>query len=350
MIESIFGRGVGPAVRGARLNVTQPTLPQGLSAVVPVYNSATTIELLVERVSKALTAVGRPFEIVLVNDGSSDASWDAIVRCSAEDSRVRGVNLMRNYGQHNALLCGVRAAEYDTVVTLDDDLQYGPEEVPRLLERLEQGYDVVYGKERERHHTMGHNLGSMLLRLGLSVALGAEIARIVSPLRVFRTRLRETFEHNRSPWVILDVFLCWGTTKFSSVSVAHHERADGGITTYTFRKRVVQAFDLITGFSTLPLKVASFVGFFFTLFGMALLTYVLGVYFLIGGTVPGWVFLASTIAIFSGAQMFALGIVGEYLARMFTRIMERPAYAVADRTERRSATASRPAETRDLAR
>jgi glycosyltransferase involved in cell wall biosynthesis len=322
------------------LDESQNTLTRGISAVVPVFRSAATIEMMVERVSAALEKTGEAFEVILVDDGSPDRSWETISRLSRSRPWLRGINLMRNYGQHNALLCGVRAATYDKVFTLDDDLQYDPKELPLLLARLNEGYDVVYGKERERHHSMGHNVGSALLRLGLSVALGAEIARIVSPFRVFRTKLRETFKDNQSPWVILDVFLLWGTTKFGCVEVGHHERSDGEKTRYTARKRFIQAFDLITGFSTLPLKIASWVGFFFTLFGVGLLAYVLGVYFLIGGTVPGWVFLASTIAIFSGAQLFALGIVGEYLARMFTRIMERPPYAVAEEINRRDSAVS----------
>ncbi len=331
---------MGGPEAGVLLNESQNTCPHGISAVIPVFRSAATIELLVERVSAALEKTGEPFEVILVDDGSPDRSWDTISRLSRSHPWLRGINLMRNYGQHNALLCGVRAATYDKIVTLDDDLQYDPKELPALLARLDEGYDVVYGKERERHHSMGHNLGAALLKLGLSVALGAEVARIVSPYRVFRTHLRETFKDNRSPWVILDVFLCWGTTKFGSVEVEHHERNDREKTRYTAAKRISMAFDLITGFSTLPLKVASFVGFFFTLFGVGLLVYVLGVYFLIGDTVPGWVFLASTISIFSGAQLFALGIVGEYLARMFTRSMERPPYAVAEEINRRDSPAA----------
>lgn len=319
---------------GNLLDESGTTCAKGLSAVIPVFDSAATIELMVERVAAALVQTGESYEVILIDDGSPDRSWETISRLSRSRPWLRGINLMRNYGQHNAILCGVRAAKYDKIVTLDDDLQYDPQELPRLLAKLDEGYDVVYGKERERHHSMGHNLGSGLLRFGLAVALGAEIARIVSPFRVFRTRLREAFKNNRSPWVVLDVFLCWGTTRFGAVEVEHHERADGEKSRYTTRKRFSLAFDLITGFSTLPLKVASLVGFFFTLFGIGLLAYVLGVYFLIGSTVPGWVFLASTISIFSGAQLFALGIVGEYLARMFTRIMECPAYTVAEDTQR----------------
>ena len=314
------------------MSESSAALPHGISVVVPVYNSASTIETLTDRIAPVLQGIGRPFELILVNDGSSDDSWNAIVRCSGSRPWLRGIRLTRNYGQHNALLCGVRAARYDTIATLDDDLQYDPDEIPKLLAELDRDYDVVYGKETKRHHSRGHNVSSWLLRFGLSVALGAKVARIVSPLRVFRTRLRDSFAENRSPWVILDVFLCWGTTRFAVVPVRHHARADGTLTTHSVRKRLNQAFDLITGFSTLPLKAASLVGFFFTLFGFGLLVYVLGVFFLVGGTVPGWVFLASTIALFSGAQMFALGIIGEYLARMFNRVMEKPAYAIDEQT------------------
>ena len=136
-----------------------------------------------------------------------------------------------------------------------------------------------------------------------------------------------------SPWVVLDVYLTWATSDFVAVNVPHDRRHKDKIS-YTVRKRFIQAMDMITGFSTVPLKLASIVGFLCTLFGIGVLTHVLLVYILSGGgTVPGFAFLASTIAIFSGAQLFALGILGEYLARMFHRVMDRPPYAVHETTE-----------------
>jgi undecaprenyl-phosphate 4-deoxy-4-formamido-L-arabinose transferase len=308
-------------------------LPHGISVVVPVYNSADSLDRLLDRLGAVLQQYGRPFEVLLVNDGSSDRSWEVIAEHAATIDWLRGINLIRNYGQHNALLCGLRSARFELTVTLDDDLQNPPEEIPRLVDALEdQPFDVVYGTSVQRHHSLGHNISARLLKFGLSVALGARTAKIVSPFRVLRTRLRDAFADNRSPWVILDVFLTWGTTRFGSIDVRHAPR-EVGRTKYTLRKRFVQALDLITGFSTLPLKIASLIGFFFTLFGIGLLTYVLAVYLVFGSTVPGWVFLASTIAIFSGAQLFALGVVGEYLARMFVRIMGRPAYFVGETTD-----------------
>ena len=304
----------------------------GISVVIPVFNSAAGISALLERLESVLTGLGQPFEVVLVDDSSEDTSWEAIVRCAEARPWLRGFRLMRNYGQHNALLCGIRVARYAICVTLDDDLQNPPEEIPALLSRLAEGYDLVYGVPVSVRHARGHRLASAMLKLALAMALGAKTARDVSPQRAFRTRLRRAFADVRTPWVILDILLTWATTRIATVPV-RHDRRPYGRTTYTFRRRFVQALDLITGFSTLPLKIASVVGFVFTLFGFGVLCYVIVIYFLYGG-IPGFPFLASTIAIFSGAQLFALGVVGEYLARMFQRIMDRPTYTVGDTTER----------------
>ena len=125
----------------------------------------------------------------------------------------------------------------------------------------------------------------------------------------------------------IDVLLTWGTTRFAAVPVRHDPR-QVGVSNYTFRKLVRHALNMMTGFSTLPLQLASVVGFAFTLFGLLLLVYVIGRYLIEGGSVPGFPFLASTIALFSGAQLFALGIIGEYLARMHFRMMDRPSYVI----------------------
>jgi undecaprenyl-phosphate 4-deoxy-4-formamido-L-arabinose transferase len=166
-------------------------------------------------------------------------------------------------------------------------------------------------------------------KLTLQSSMGAENARSISSFRAFRTTLRAAFEDYRSPSVSIDVLLTWGTTKFVAIPVRHEPRRVGQ-STYTFRALVAHAFSMMTGFSTLPLQIASILGFSFTLFGLAVLIYVIGRYLIEGSNVAGFPFLASIIAIFSGAQMFALGVIGEYLARMHFRTMERPAYTVRD--------------------
>src|SRR5437764_14555424 len=137
---------------------------QSLSVVVPVYNSAAVLPDVVARLLPVLRARGGPFEVILVNDGSRDGSWDAIARLARDCPAVRGIDLSRNYGQHNALLCGVRAAAHDVVVTIDDDLQHPPEEIPRLLDKLAEGYDVVYGTPRHEPHGLWRGAASRLTK------------------------------------------------------------------------------------------------------------------------------------------------------------------------------------------
>lgn len=295
--------------------------------VVPVYNSEGSLAQLVERTGRALS--GHTHEIVLVNDGSRDGSWKVVAGLCGSVSGVRGLNLMRNYGQHNAVLAGIRAARGRLVVTIDDDLQHPPEEIPKLLAQIERGFDVVYGTPEKLPHSTFRNASSWITKLALQKAMGAETARHVSAFRAFRTALRQAFSQYQSPFVSIDVLLTWGTGKFTSVEVDHRPRALGA-SNYTFRSLVTHALTVATGFSTLPLRLASLLGFSFTALGLAILVYVVSRYFIDGGSVPGFPFLASVIAIFSGAQMFALGIMGEYLARMHSRMMERPTYAVAE--------------------
>ena len=243
---------------------------------------------------------------------------------------------MRNYGQHNALLCGIRAARFDTIVTLDDDLQHPPEEIAKLLERLDEGYDVVYGTPISEQNGWARALASKAVRLALRSAVGYEVARNVSAFRAFRTQLREAFSGYHTSYVSVDVLLTWATTRFAAVSVRFDPRFAGS-SNYRLSSLLRHALDMLTGFSTKPLQLASLIGFIFTLFGMCVLLYVIGRYFF-QGSIPGFPFLASIIAIFSGAQLFALGVIGEYLARMHFRLMGRPGYVIRSVTPKISQT------------
>ena len=309
---------------------------RSISIVTPVYNGEASIGELCRRLLEVLPRIAAQYEIILVNDGSRDRSWETISESCSRSPVVRGLNLMRNYGQHNALLCGIRAARYDLVVTMDDDLQHPPEEIPRLLARLEEGFDVVYGAPEAERNGLMRALASGITRLALRATVGSDVAKNVSAFRVFRTQLREAFTGYQSPFVSIDVLLTWATTRFGVIRVPFQPR-HSGFSNYTFTKLVRHALDMMTGFTTLPLQIASLVGFSFTLFGLGVFIYVVGRYFL-EGSIPGFPFLASIIAIFSGAQLFALGVIGEYLARMHFRTMNRPAYAVRDISEAENPT------------
>jgi glycosyltransferase involved in cell wall biosynthesis len=308
----------------------------GLSVVIPVYRSEPILPELVRRLESVLRGTTPDYEVVLVDDCSPDRSWDVICQLAQQYPWIRGINLMRNYGQHNALLCGIRAARYDVLVTMDDDLQHPPEEIPKLLTVLGQGYDVVYGTPEAEQHGFGRDLASLVTKLALQNVMGADIARQVCAFRAFRAEVAKGFDHYEGSFVSIDVLLTWGTNRFAATPVRHEPRKQG-VSGYTFRKLATHAMNMMTGFSTLPLQMASMVGFAFTLFGFAVLAYVLARYFLDGSPVPGFPFLASIVALFSGAQLFALGIMGEYLARMHFRSMQKPPYVV------------RPAASRNLA-
>ena len=298
------------------------------SVVVPVYNSEENLTRLVERLAVVLPTVAEAFEVILVNDGSRDGSWMKICQLGVLYPWLRGINLMRNYGQHNATLCGVRAARYEIILTMDDDLQHPPEEIPVLLEKLAEGFDVVYGIPQKRPHTWWRNWFSVMTKRTLARVMGIGAVRDIGSFRAFRARLRQAFINYQNPNIILDVLLSWGTSRFTTVSVQEDPRQNGQ-SNYNFYKLVKVTLVVLTSFSTLPLRFASMLGFGFTLFGMAIFLYVLLTY-LFQGSIPGFPFLASIISLFSGTQLFALGIIGEYLARIFDRSMDRPAYVVGE--------------------
>lgn len=296
-----------------------------VSIVVPVYNSGEILPALMTELDSVLRTLAVEFEVILIDDDSKDDSWSVIRELQREFSYIRPIRMMRNFGQHNALLCGVRAANFEIVVTMDDDLQHPPKEIPRLLDHLGTHADVVYGAPQKAKHGLWRNLASQMTKLVLQEAMGAETARSVSAFRAFRTDIRRAFQSFQGPFANLDVLLTWGTRRFSVLEVAHHDRRSGK-SNYTFRKLINHAVNMMTGFSTLPLQLASILGFACTGFGILILVWVIGRLVIEGGSPPGFPFLASTIAIFSGAQLFALGIMGEYLARIHFRTMDRPTY------------------------
>lgn len=303
-----------------------------ISFVIPVYRSAEILQKLHQRLTQTFAEEPGGFEIIFIEDCGGDDSWQVIKKLADRDIRVRGFRMSRNYGQHNAVLCGIRKAQGELIVTLDDDLQHPPEEISKLLVKLDEGYDVVYGAPDRERHGLLRDLASQITKLALEGTMGAANARKVSALRAFRTHLRDAFADYRSPSVNIDVLLTYATTSFSAVRVRHEQRHFGK-SGYTTRKLIRHALNMMTGFSTRPLQIASMMGFAFAFLGLLILAYVLFGWLTQGSAVPGFAFLASIIAIFSGAQLITLGIFGEYLARIHFRSMDRPSYLVNARTE-----------------
>jgi undecaprenyl-phosphate 4-deoxy-4-formamido-L-arabinose transferase len=311
-------------VDGAR--PTNP-IPWSVSVVVAVHNSEATLIELSRRIMNTLVPLVQRLEILYVNDGSRDRSWHVITDLAEQHPEIRGLNLTRNYGQHNALLAGTQRAKGEVIVTSDDDLQHPPEEIPKLLSKLNEGYDVVYGRPAERSHSRGRNLSSKVLKLILKTMVGAEMAEHSSAFRAFRSALRQGFEDFRGSHLSIDVLLSWSAGPVTHVAVEHHARAEGS-SGYTLSKLTFLAFSMLTGYSTRPLRFASAVGLLTSLFGLLMFVYLVIRRLLQTSNVPGFAFLASEIALFAGMQLFAIGVIGEYLAQVHFRSMGKPPYVI----------------------
>ena len=217
-------------------------------------------------------------------------------------------------------------------MTIDDDLQNPPEEIEKLISELKPSVDVVYGVSAEIKQNFYRRLGSKFVRKFFSSALGFNSAVTMSSFRAFRTELRDGFNTQLGPNISLDALLTWSTTRFAVAKVRHDERKIGR-SHYTFKKLVRFMIDMTTGYSALPLRLATAIGFTTIGLGFLLLLYVVGRPLLSGGSVPGFPLLASSIIIFSGVQIFLLGVLGEYIGRMHFRVMNKPTYMIAESTD-----------------
>ena len=301
-----------------------PLFPFSLSIVIPVYNSENTLPDLVRQIDARVKDLVPSYEIVAVDDGSGDGSWAKLETLKGEFPRLRPVRLARNFGQHNALLCGVREATGDAIVTMDDDLQHPPEEIEKLLARLHEGFDVVYGAPVDEQQASWRRLPSLLPKYIQAKVLGVPNANDISSFRAFRTHLRGAFAGYEGSSPIFDVLLSWGGRRFGKVTVVHRPRQEGR-SNYDVWKLYHAAWLMITEFTILPLRLVMLLGVLGSIAGVIIFGYTLVTY-LLRGSLPGFPFLASTIALFSSAQLLALGTLGEYLARVHLRLSGRPPY------------------------
>jgi len=303
-----------------------------VSIVVPCYRSSATLPTLVARLNGIMLQVAQSYELILVVDGSPDDTWDVARDLAEGHPWVRALRFSRNYGQHNAVVAGVRAARYDVVVTMDDDLRHPPEEIPKLLAALTDDLDLVYGlaQEEERHSL--RSVVSRLVKAGVAGTMGVQNAKLLSAFRVFRTFLRRGFDQIHGPHASVDVALSWATTRVGAVTV----RMDGRKTDrsgHTFRRLVNHAIDMLLGPSTTPMRFVTYFGFLVGFAGLALFGRLSWLYF--GGVtnVAGFTTVVSVVTIFSSAQLIAIGVLGEYIGRIYAGGMGRPTFVIRERVE-----------------
>jgi undecaprenyl-phosphate 4-deoxy-4-formamido-L-arabinose transferase len=311
------------------------------SVVIPVYRSAETLRALLERLSTVLDDLGSPYEIVLVDDGSPDDSWHILCELRRlYPDRVVAVQLMRNYGQHNALMCGFRRSRGRFIVTMDDDLQNPPEEVPKLLEALRaRDLDLVYGSYGSKAHSGWRNLGSRLVNAFFRMVFRSGVT--VTSFRAIRRELLESIFSYNLNFTFIDGLLAWNTQRIGEVAVDHQPRAKGR-SGYSLSKLAVLALNLFTNFSLLPLQVVSLCGLVVSVAGLLTALYYLVEFVLHQITVPGYASTIIAVLVLGGLQLLSLGIMGEYLGRLHLNVNRKPQY-----TERQILT---PVETVEASR
>ncbi|MCK5681069.1 glycosyltransferase family 2 protein [bacterium] len=309
----------------------KPADKASLSIIIPCYNSAASIAELIDETTVAMQAHDLEWEAILVNDGSRDQTWNEIKKIAACNPRVKGINLARNFGQHNALFAGIMAAANEFVVTIDDDLQHPPAEIPKLLAEARKGYDLVYGIPQEDQHGHFRNLTSLGMKYILEKSLDVHLASDTSAFRLFRRDLREAFRSYIGPFVDIDAILFWGTQRVGTMTVDHRRRKYGD-SNYSLTSLIGHTIKMVVSFSQVPLRISAMIGFLFLMFGSLLTLYVIANYFLYDSNIEGFTFITVIILLFSGAQLFAIGIVGEYVGRLHLRSMGQPVFMVRETT------------------
>lgn len=298
-----------------------------ISIVIPVYNSASTLSKLLGRLTDILDVITQNYEVILVDDDSRDDSWTVMQSLQgAYGERLIIVQLMRNFGQHNSLMCGLGLARGEYVVTMDDDLQNPPEELPKMLDCIKDSeLDLVYGCPDTRNHAGWRNLGSQIVWQFYRTVFRNPVTP--TPFRVMRHQLVCSVLFYNLNFTYLDGLLAWCTSRIGAVKVEHHARAQGR-SGYSLGKLLGLALNLYTNFSLVPLQIVSTVGFFTATSGLMAGLYYLIQYLLTNIAIPGYASLIIAILILGGVQLLALGVMGEYLGRLHLNVNRKPQYVV----------------------
>lgn len=299
------------------------------SVVIAVYNSENTLEELCERIANVFKAISGNYEIIMVDDGSKDNSWGKMEELHKEASRIKIIKLMRNFGQHNAIMCGFHFVHGEYVITIDDDLQNPPEEIPKLIDAMKKGkYDVVYGEYIKKKHSFFRNIGSSIVQFVYKKVFG--VKRGISAFRIIKREIIQDMIKYDKNYVFIDGIIALYTINIGHVNVTHHDR-ERGKSGYSLKKLLKLSLNMITNFSIFPLQLASLLGFVFAIFGFSIALFYFFRKVVYGIPVPGYTSLIVVITIFAGVQLITLGIIGEYIGRIHLNLNKNPQYIIKNR-------------------
>jgi undecaprenyl-phosphate 4-deoxy-4-formamido-L-arabinose transferase len=298
-----------------------------LSVIVPFYNESENIEALHERLIAVLQKLGRSFEILYVDDGSADATTDILRRIHAAGDHVRVVIFNRNYGQHAAVAAGFDHAQGDVVVTLDGDLQNPPEEIPKLLEKIDEGYEVVGGWREQRHDAAIRLFFSRIVNGVTSRIVGVSMKDYGCMLRAYRRDVVDRLRVCAESSTFIPALANSLAASVAEVSIEHAPRRFGR-SRYTPLRLLRLNFDLLTGFSLAPIQFVSVTGIVVAFFGLFFALFLLIRRLIAGPEVEGVFTLFAILFFFIGIQILALGLIGEYVGRIYMEVRRRPRYVV----------------------
>jgi polyisoprenyl-phosphate glycosyltransferase len=297
-----------------------------LSVTVPVYNSQSTLNELYKRLTVVLGKLNLNHEIIFIDDASSDSSWETLNQIREKDSsHVKIIRLTRNFGQHNALMCGFAHVVGDYVITLDDDLQNPPEEIPKLIKKLQEGYDVVYGEYLLKKHSTYRNLGSSLVQFLYKKIF--DVSGNLTSFRIIKKGIIEGLLEYTKNYTFIDGLIVWQTKNIGYVSVIHNER-EKGKSGYNLSKLIILSVNMLTNFSIFPLQLATIVGFIMSLLGLLMTLFIIFKKLFYGIPVTGFASTIVTITIFSGTQLITIGLIGEYIGRIHLNVNNKPQYRI----------------------
>ena len=300
-----------------------------LSVIIPVYNSSSIILKLVSKISEEILKIKRisTYQIVLINDCSEDSSWSEISKICNQEKFIVGINLMKNYGQHNAIMAGINIAEGDYVITMDDDFQHSPSEISKMLDRMEEGYDVCYTNYKNNKYNAFKIFSSQLNNKISNFLINKPKNIYLSSFKCFTKKICEEIKKYDGPFVYIDGLIFDITKNVSSVDVEHLERMTGN-SNYNIFKLISLWLRVLTNFSIVPLRISTIAGFFMTFVSFCSILVIVSIKLLNPTIAAGWASIISVLLFFSGLQFIVLGLIGEYIGRSYLNLNKKPQFVV----------------------
>lgn len=305
--------------------------PIHISIVTPVYGCSSCLEKLYERIVATLTKITKDFEIIMVNDASPDNAWETIKELAQKDSRVKGINLSRNFGQHKAITAGLDYAQGEWVVVMDCDLQDQPEEILKLYNKAQEGYDIIFGRRTERKDGFFKKLGSKLFYKFFDYFTESNVDNTIANFSIISNKALQSVKRLREQNRSYPLFINWVGFKRTDVDIEHSKREEGK-SSYTFSKLINLAIDSIISQSNKPLKLSIKFGFIVSLFSLIYGIWLVLRYFIHDISVEGWTSVMVSIYFIGGLLFANMGILGLYLGKIFDETKERPIYLVQETT------------------